>query len=488
MNLYFLLLSAMCWMTLLGAEEKEIVETTHTLSLADGSSLEYKATAGQLVLKDENEKPKASLFFVSYQKIPKEGPKEGVMRPVSFCFNGGPGSSSIWLHMGLLGPKRVSIPDLQPAAPPYTVVPNGESLLAVSDLVLIDPVSTGFSIAIPPEEGKKFHGVDEDAESIGEFIRLYLTKYQRWSAPKFLIGESYGSTRAAVLADHLQEKLGIVLNGLVLISPALHFQSLDFSSGNDLPYLLFLPTYTATAWYHKQLSPELQQNLDNTLIQAKQFVEKEYLSALFLGDALPSSQKMATIDQLHQLTSLPKEYLSSCRLRPKDLQFLKQLLKKQQLMISRMDSRWVGPDSNATGSAVHYDPGLDGITGSFVAAFQSYLQEDLQVHREQPYRFLTNVQPWNYGVTNQHLNVSDQLESVLLKNPYLRIFVASGIFDVATPFYATAYALRHLQSSTFSSDQIVSKEYPAGHMMYLHPPSFHRLSKDLLQFYTPPRS
>ncbi|MFN3331124.1 MAG: S10 family peptidase, partial [Caldilinea sp.] len=268
----------------------ELVETEHVAHIA-GADVAYKATAGRIVLKDEEEKAKAAVFFIAYTR---SGGDDLSQRPVIFSFNGGPGSSSVWMHLGLLGPRRVLAGDAgQPIAPPYRLTDNEYSLLDRADIVFIDPVSTGYSRPAPGEDAKQFHGLEQDIESVGEFIRLYVTRYKRWSSPKFLIGESYGTTRAAGLAGYLQTKHGMYLNGLLLISSVLNFQTLEFESGNDLPYILFLPTYTATAWYHGQLPADLQVDLQKAIQEASEFANGDYARALFLGSALPPDEHAA---------------------------------------------------------------------------------------------------------------------------------------------------------------------------------------------------
>lgn len=459
---------------------KEIFfETQHKLQIHN-TELSYKAIAGNLLLKDDKGNPKASLFFISYIK---DNPDNSSSRPISFCFNGGPGSSSIWLHMGLLGPKRVVLTERGDALPPYHLEDNLFSLLDKTDLVFIDPVSTGFSHAIPPDDSKKYHGVEEDIKSVSDFIRLYITRYNRWESPKFIIGESYGTTRAASLANYLHDQQFIYVNGLVLISSVLNYQSVDFAVGNDLSYLLFLPSYTAAAWYHQKLAPELQADLSNTLAQARAFTSNEYVTALFKGGLLSPKEKKATIERLAYFTGLSPEYIEMSNLRVKGLQFCKELLRGQKRTIGRFDSRFIGIDSNPLSDRIEYDPSMDAIFGAFASTFNQYLKTELQCTKEEPYNILTNVQPWNYGSSNQYLDVSELLSGVMTKNPFLRVFVANGIYDLATPFFATEYTFHHLGLDASLIDHVEMHTYNSGHMIYTHRPSLEKLKADLAAYY-----
>lgn len=386
-------------------DKEEFSETQHEV-IVNGKLLNYKAIAGSLILKDEKCQPKANLFFISYTKDGTENQQE---RPITFCFNGGPGSSSVWLHLGILGPKRVSLTENGDALPPYHLVDNEFSLLDTTDLVFIDPVSTGYSRAIPPDEAKHYHGVEEDIKSVAEFIRLYLTRYNRWESPKFLIGESYGTTRAAGLAGYLHDNDFIYINGIMLISAVLNFQSIEFDSGNDLPYLMYLPSYAATAWYHKKLNAELQADLLNTLKIVREFVVNDYSVGLFKGDLLTPSERERLVDQLAQLTGLSKEYVDQSNLRIEILRFVKELLRGERRTVGRFDSRFKGIDADVVGEHFEYDPSGDAVFGAFTAAFNHYVHTDLKWTKDSNYKILVNVQPWDYGSSNQYLNVGGTL-------------------------------------------------------------------------------
>lgn len=459
--------------------QEEFSETKHQVMI-DGKLLDYRAVAGTLVLKDEKCQPKASLFYISYTK--EEGSRLA-NRPITFCFNGGPGSSSVWLHLGILGPKRVFLLENGDGVPPFHLVDNEFSILDVTDLVFIDPVSTGFSRAIPPEDAKNYHGVEEDIKSIAEFMRLYLTRYDRWTSPKFIVGESYGTTRAAGLAEYIHDEKFLYLNGIALISSVLNFQSIDFNSGNDLPYLLFLPSYTATAWYHKKLHPELLADFDKTMDAVKQFVTEEYSKALFKGDLLEQPERKRVVEKLSYFTSLSPEYIERSQLRIDIFHFVKELLRDQNRTVGRFDSRFKGIDANSVGEHFEYDPSADAVFGAFTATMNQYVRTDLKWTLEAPYKILSSLQPWDYGSSNKYLNVAESLRSVMTKNPYLRVFVGSGYYDLATPFFATDYTFNHLGLDKALRDHVIMKAYDAGHMMYIYRPVLAKMKGDLKDFY-----
>jgi carboxypeptidase C (cathepsin A) len=460
--------------------QEEAIETFHEVIIND-QPVSYKAIAGHLVLKNDKCDPTASIFYVSYTR---EGMKDSKQRPITFCFNGGPGSSSIWLHVGIFGPKRIDLTEHKEAVPPYQLIDNEYSILDLTDLVFIDPVSTGFSQAIPSEDAKKFHGVEEDIKSIAEFIRLYVTHYNRWDSPKFIAGESYGTTRAAGLADYLHDHDYMYINGLVFISTVLNFQSLDFGNNNDLSYLLYLPSFTAAAWYHKKLSPDLQEDFYRAIEESKNFVFNEYTLALFKGDLITQEEKENIIKKLARYTGLSQEYIEQSNMRITIWRFVKELLRHQRRTIGRFDSRFKGIDADATSDHFEYDPSANIIFGAFTATFNFYLRNNLKYSKDQHYKILSNVHPWDYGpATNQHFNMSEDLRAVMTKNSYLRVFVANGYFDLATPFFATEYTFNHLGLDSTLRQHVTMHHYEAGHMMYIHRPSLIKLKKDLSQFY-----
>ena len=415
--------------------------TRHSVCIA-GEEINYTATAGTLLLKTDDEKPKASIFYVAYMR---DGVEDVAHRPLTFAFNGGPGSSSVWLHLGLLGPQRVLMDEEGgPLPPPFQLVNNEYSLLDVTDLVFIDPVSTGYSRPVPGEDAKQFHGVTQDIESVGEFIRLYTTRVQRWSSPKFLIGESYGTTRAAGLSAHLHQTLGMYLNGIMLISAILNFQSARFDLGNDLPYILFLPSYAASAWYHKKLPDSLQSKpLREFLREVEAFAAGDYNVALMKGDALSGDERAAVIDQLARYTGLSATYIEHTNLRINIHRFVKELLRDERRTIGRFDSRFKGIDRDAAGERHEYDPSYAIIQGAYTAALNHYMRSVLAFKSDRVYEILTaNVQPWDYSkFQNQYVNVAEDLRKAMTYNPFFRVFVANGYYDLATPYFATEYTI-----------------------------------------------
>jgi carboxypeptidase C (cathepsin A) len=457
-------------------------QTQHTVLIRD-QEIAYAATAGTIVLKDEDGKSKASVFYVAYTR--DQGEAEASVRPITFSFNGGPGSSSVWLHLGLLGPRRVLMDDDgNPPPPPYRLVDNTYSLLDVTDLVFIDPVTTGYSRAVSEEEEKRFHAFDKDIESVGEFIRLYTTRHQRWSSPKFLIGESYGTTRAAGLAGHLQERHGMYLNGIMLISTILNFQSGYFHVGNDLPHILFLPTYTATAWYHRQLDPELQEDLDRTLAEVEEFALSDYALALMRGAALSPEERARVVAKLARYTGLSEAYIEQANLRIEIHRFTKQLLRDQHRSVGRLDSRFTGIDRDSAGEKFDFDPSYAAIQGPYTACLNDYVRRDLEFEIDITYEILTDrVRPWSYGeFENRYVNTAETLRRAMSQNPHLKVFVANGCFDLATPYFATRYTFDHLGLDPSLRDNVVMAHYRAGHMMYIHRPSLEMLKEDLSRF------
>jgi carboxypeptidase C (cathepsin A) len=467
--------------------KETIVETEHALALGQ-DKLTYKATTGTLLLKEEDGKATASVFFIAYTK---SGVEDLSKRPVMFAFNGGPGSSSVWLHLGAFGPRRVLMKDDgEPVPPPPKLVDNEATLLDVTDLVFIDPVTTGYSRPAPGQDPKQFHGVQQDLQSVGEFIRLYTTRYRRWASPKFIAGESYGTTRAAGLAAHLQERHGLSVNGIILVSAVLNFQTIRFDEGNDLPYILFLPAYTATAWYHKKLAPDLQSDLKKALAEAERFAIGDYTLALMKGSKLSAGERLQIARQVARLTGLSEEFVQQANLRINMMRFGKELLRDERRTVGRYDSRLVGHDVDAAGEVHEYDPSYAAVLGSYTAALNHYLRTELRFESDLPYEILTGrVQPWDYGdARNRYLNVSRNLRQVMTQNRTLRVFVASGYYDLATPYFATDYTVDHLGLDGSLADRVTTAYYEAGHMMYIHKPSLVKLKRDVAAFISGVRS
>ena len=360
-------------------DKDKLVSTQHTTTI-DGKEIKYTATAGKLVMKDDEGKAKAHIFFVAYTK---DGVNDLVKRPITFAFNGGPGSSSVWLHLGILGPKRIEIPDDGSVLdPPYTLTSNPHSLLDITDLVFIDPVSTGYSRPVKGEDKGQFHGYSQDIRSVGQFIHEYLSKNNRWRSEKFLLGESYGGLRSAGLANHLFNRYRVPLSGIVMISPALNFLTLDFEPGNDLPYFLFVPTYAATAWYHGALPGDLQAlPLDEVVRQATEFATSEYALALLKGHSLRSAEHKAVSEKLSRYTGLSREFVESANLRISMQRFAKELLRGRSQTIGRYDSRYTGIDSDNAGETPDFDPSGAKLFGPFAVTINDYLSQRLEVRR-----------------------------------------------------------------------------------------------------------
>jgi carboxypeptidase C (cathepsin A) len=464
------------------APEEKIVQTKHSLKIG-GQEIKYTATAGTILLKLEDGTPKASIFYVAYTK---DDVSDASQRPITFSFNGGPGSSSVWLHLGLLGPRRVQMGDAGALLPPpYKLVDNDVSLLDISDLVFIDPVSTGYSRAVPGETPQQFHGVTPDVESVADFIRLYTTRNKRWPSPKFLAGESYGTTRAAGLSGYLQQRYGMYLNGIVLISSILNFETAEFDAGNDLPYILYLPTYTAIAWYHKKLPGDLQNgDVQKAVDESRKFAVGEYTDALMAGDALPAARRAEITQKVARLTGLSSDYIDRTNLRIEIQRFTKELLRSERRTIGRIDARFTGMDRDAAGERPEFDPSIAAIIGPYSGMLNNYVRNDLKFDSDLPYEVLTGrVRPWSYApYENRYVNVAETLRSAMTQNPFLHVFVAKGYYDLATPFFAADYTFDHLGLDPALRGHLSGAYYEAGHMMYVHPPSLAKLKADIAQF------
>ncbi|MEA2570047.1 MAG: hypothetical protein QOI24_2048 [Acidobacteriota bacterium] len=459
----------------------QIVTTTHTVTI-NGQAIAYTARAGTMIMKDDDGTPRASIFFVAYTKDGADPAK----RPVTYTFNGGPGSSSVWLHMGAFGPKRVvyADDDGHAARPPYRTVDNDYSLLDVTDLVFIDPVTTGFSRAIPFKDAGKFHGVDADIQSVGDFIRLWTSRNGRWASPKFLAGESYGTTRAAGLSGYLQGE-GMYVNGIALISSILNFGTARFDSGNDLPYILFLPTYSAIAWYHKRLPSDLQSlTIEQLTSAAEQFALGDYTSALMRGDALPDADRKAIAQKVARFTGLTADYVDRANLRVQIDRFDKELLRDQRRTVGRLDGRFTGIDRDAAGEDTEFDPSYSAIMGEYTAVMNDYVRRELKYETDQPYEILTGkVRPWSFDkAQNRYVDVGETLRGAMSQNPYLKVFVANGYYDLATPFAATRYTFNRMQLDPEVRKNLSMDYYEAGHMMYIDKRQHARLSAAIRSF------
>lgn len=476
-------------------EPKDRLVTTHHEAHIGGRRIRYTATAGMVVLREEvtgkgdeegrskGHVPKAEVFVTAYTRDDIENP---AARPITFAFNGGPGSSSVWLHLGVLGPRRVELDDDGAAKPaPYRIVDNDCSLLDVTDLVFIDPVSTGYSRAALGEKAGEYHGFKADLESVGEVIRLWLSRSGRWLSPKYLAGESYGTTRAAGLAGYLQTRHGVYLNGLMLISSVLDFSTLLFDNGNDLPPLLFLPSFAATAWYHRQLEPDLQEKpLTDFLAEVEAFTLGRYASALLRGAGLAEDEHAEVARLVARYTGLPVAVVEQNNLRLRMARFCKELLRGSRRTVGRLDSRFTSTDRDAGGESFEFDPSYAEIQGPYTAALNDYVRRDLQFESDLPYEIIADLyRRWNYqDFQNRYVSVADTLRQAVSMNPALRVHVASGYYDLATPYFATEYTLSHLALEKELRDNISKSYYEAGHMMYVQRESLQKLRNELVAF------
>ncbi len=460
--------------------------THHRLTIA-GSTIDYVATAGALILRNAEDKPVASIGYIAYTQTDVRDPGR---RPLTFAFNGGPGSSSMWLHMGALGPRRIVTADAAPTPPPpYSVVDNEDSILDRTDLVMIDPVGTGISHAVCGHKDEEFWGVDADVDQVGRFIAQYVTDQQRWRSPKFLLGESYGTTRAAGVVDALQQRWSMAFNGVILVSVATDIETLFTVPGNDRPYPLFLPSFSAAAWYHHQIPAT--RDLKSVVNDARAFALGPYLSALMKGDALTDEERDRLAAQLHDLTGLTPDYWKAARFRVSETMFAHQLLAARELTVGRLDARFTGPSVDPLAKEMHYDPELTAIAPAFVAAFLDYYYRELNAPHERTFK-PTNFEigrrwKWEHkaplGDAPQPVaNTTLDLGHAMTLNPGLRTLILNGYFDLATPVLATEYSVAHLNLPASLRDHVQMKYYEAGHMMYLHPASLHQMKSDLAAF------
>ncbi len=457
--------------------------TQHTATIG-GQRIDYDATVGSIILRDDDGRPTAAVYYTAYTR---RGPRDMDRRPITFAYNGGPGSSSIWVHMGAFGPRRVVTPDAEHASPPpYEIVDNQYSPLDETDLVFIDPVGTGFSKPLGEGKGKDFWGVDEDARSLGQFISRYLSENGRWNSPRYLMGESYGTTRSAALANYLQRSENIDLNGVILISSVLDFQTIAFSPGNDVPYVLYLPSFAAVAYYHHAL-PEQPQALDPFLRQAEQFALGDYAHALLAGGTLESAERDRILEQLHRYTGLSMDYLDKADLRVNNSQFEKELMREHGIVIGRLDARFAGPTDDMLGEYADYDPQSAAVSSAFTSAWNSYLHNELNFGRDMRYTVSGNVNPWNWTHGGRRgwpgfTNVAVDLAQAMKHDPKLQVLVNNGVYDLATPYFATVYTMDHLGLPPELRSHIQRVDYEAGHMMYLHVPSLAKLKQNIAAF------
>ncbi|HXD30287.1 MAG TPA: hypothetical protein VN643_04175 [Pyrinomonadaceae bacterium] len=461
------------------AEEPPIV-TRHEIKVG-GKTLRYTATVGMMPIKNRDGETEARMFFMAYTL---DNPSR-VQRPLTFAFNGGPGSASVWLHLGAIGPKRVRMnSDGTMPSPPFDLVDNEYTWLSQSDLVFIDPVGTGYSRAVRPDLEQKFFSLNGDIESVGEFIRLYLSRYERWTSPLFLSGESYGTTRASALSGYLIDR-GIAFNGIVLISTIMNFETTSFASGNDLAYQLFLPSYAATAWYHKKLSPDLQSRpVQQIVAEVEQWAAGEYSQALAKGDLLSSSERQDIVNKLARYTGLSSSFIDNANLRVSLNLFRKELLRGEKRSIGRLDARFKGYDTNLATDSPDFDASEAAIRPPYTSTFNNYVRTELGYKSDLEYYILGGgiTSPWNWNTNNNYVDTSTALRNALAKNPYLKVFVAMGYYDMATPYFAAHYTLHHISLDPSLLKNISTGYYEAGHMMYIDEKSLTKMTADVGKF------
>ena len=460
--------------------EDRIATTSHVLR-AGGKELRYSASTGTLPIRTDDGRVAARMFFVSYTR---DGQAVGT-RPVSFLFNGGPGSASIWLHMGSFGPIRVQMAEegFQPA-PPYTLVDNEYSLLEASDIVFVDAMSTGYSRVVSGVDPAQFHGARGDMRAFGEFIRAYLTTFNRWSSPKFLIGESYGTIRSAGLALELQSRHGVELNGVVLLSALLSYQNIRPQPQNDLPHIAMIQTYAATAWYHKKLPADLAaRSVTEVVDEARRFAFGEYAAALMKGHTLPDAERSAVAGKLARLIGLSPGYILQANLRVPAGNYRRELLRDKRLIVGRLDSRFTATELDAVGESSSFDPSNDALKGAYVALFSDYVKNRLEWSTDLRYPTSGDVRPWNWDeFQNQYMDMTDELRDTMSKNPFLEVLVLAGYYDMATPVGGIEYNMWHLGYDATFVDRIAYKYYEGGHMMYIRPSAHKVLTDDVAAF------
>lgn len=461
--------------------EEPPVVTKQSVTIG-GRTMSYTVTTGFMPIKNAAGETDARIFYMAYTM---DGTANKVKRPLMFSFNGGPGSASVWLHLGALGPRRVKMTDEGwLPAPPYEMVDNEGTWLGETDMVFIDPVGTGYSRATNPQAANRFFSVNGDLDSIGEFIRMYLGRNERWSSPLFLVGESYGTTRAAGLSNLLFEK-GIGLNGILLVSTVLNFQSIRFAEGNDMTYPLIFPSYTATAWYHKRLPNDLQSKpLRDVLKQSEDFATNEYTVGLSKGDRMTAAEKDAMLTKLSRFSGLSKSFIDNSNMRVDLNAFNKELLRDQKRTTGRLDSRFTGIDGLMASDSPETDPSMTAIRPPYTAVFNSYVRGELGFKSDLEYYILGGgiTAPWNWNVNNGYANTGVPLKAAMQKNPYMKIFVASGYYDMATPYFAADHTFASMSLDPTLRKNVSFHYYEAGHMMYIEKASLMKLQTDAVGF------
>ena len=453
-------------------------QTSHTIRL-DGREIKYTATAGTLPIRLDDGKVAAEMFYVAYTK---DG-EDRKTRPVSFLYNGGPGSATVWLHMGSFAPRHVQMGEdgFQPA-PPYQLVDNEDTLLDVTDLVFVDAIDTGYSRVVAGVNNQQFHDQEGDLRAFGEFIAGYLGAYNRWPSPKFLIGESYGTIRSAGLSQELQTRHGVELNGIVLLSSLLTYQTLSPAPDNDVAYAVQIETFAATAWYHKKLPADLQQKpLKQVVAEARTFAFGEYMAALTRGSALTDAERRALADKLARYSGLSSTFILDANLRVDSGRFRKELLRDRRLVVGRLDGRYTAVDADAAGERQEFDPSNTALQGAYTAMFEDYVKNDLKWESDLHYPSSGNVRPWTY-VQNGYMDKTDALRQSMARNPFLKVFVVCGYYDMATYVGGAEFNFSHLAYDRQITDRVSFGYYEGGHMMYIRPSAHKALKQDVASF------
>jgi carboxypeptidase C (cathepsin A) len=459
-------------------KEDKVSQTQHTMRL-DGRDIRYTATAGTLPIRLDNNQVAARMFFVAYTK---DG-EDAKTRPISFLYNGGPGAATIWLHMGSFSPRRVEMaPDGFQPAPPYHLVDNENTLLDATDMVFVDAIDTGYSRVVAGVNNQQFHGQSGDLRAFGEFINNYLRTYSRFPSPKYLIGESYGTIRSAGLAQEIQERHGIELNGVVLVSSLLTYQTLSPAPDNDVAYAANIETFTADAWFHKKLPADLQSlSLKQVVDQSRTFAWGDYMLALTKGNTLTDAERTATAQKLARFTGLSQQFILNANLRVTAERFRKELLRDKRLAIGRLDGRFTSIDADAAGEREEFDISNSALQGPYTAMFQDYVKNELKWDTDLHYPTSGNVRPWTYD-QNRYMDMTEPLRSAMTHNPFLKVFVAIGYYDMATIMGGAEFNFTHLAYEKQVVDRVSYGYYEAGHMIYIRPSEHKKLKNDIAKF------
>ncbi|MBL7848181.1 MAG: carboxypeptidase [Cyclobacteriaceae bacterium] len=465
----------------------EVSTTSHTVKI-DGKIIAYKAMAGTMLMRNSEDQPIALHGFTAYIK---DGTTDAKTRPITFVFNGGPGSSSIWLHMGVVGPRRavVNDPGFTPAAP-YTLEENGSSLIDVTDIVMMDPIGTGLSRAVGKSKNKDFWGVDQDIKAISQFIKQFVTENDRWNSPKYLLGESYGTFRNAGVVNYLQDNVGMSMNGVIMVSAVFDLRTLVFAQGDDISYVMNLPTYAATAWYHNKV-PNKPASLEAFLNEARAFAKTEYTQALMEGDGLTGAAREKALDRLAYFTGLSKTYLDKANLRVVEPEFTEELLRAERKTVGRLDSRYTGINQDPLTQYSQFDPQSTSISPGYTTLFMDYYYNTLKVNKANTYHVSAYSRQgfdwdWKHAKNGGGFptppNTGVDLAEAMSRNPNLKVLILNGLYDLATPFYGVEYSIDHMELEKEIKANFIMKYYEAGHMMYTHRPSLEQFKRETADF------